>query len=121
VSIASNIRRVERHREILACPGIRERVLAYMAERTSTTNGHALWTGPRFPNTGAPKGAIYASVVWDDGTMSDRPTFDPRLLTWALAGLPFDDSVAILPTCGRPLCLSHLDAVPWTELGPAED
>jgi hypothetical protein len=120
VSIASNVRRVERHREILACSDIRERVLAYMAERTSTTSGHALWTGPR-DEAGAPRGRIYAEIVWDDGTESNQPAFDPRLLTWAAAGLPFDDSVAILPACGRPLCLGHLAAVPWTELGPAED
>jgi hypothetical protein len=119
VSIQSSIRRVRRHREILAHKEIRERVLAYIAERTKDSDGHRLWTGLTEKNgDGTPRGHIWAPVVWNDGTSSVSPQFDPRLVTWMVAGLPVDDTVVILPVCGQRLCLSHLAAVPWVELGP---
>jgi hypothetical protein len=117
VSIESSLRWVRRHREILANPEIRDRVLVYVAERVRSQGEHVIWTGLRTED-GAPRAAVWADVVWDDGKRTKDPRFDPRLITWAEAGLPFDDSVVILPTCGLQLCLKHLAAVPWTELGP---
>jgi hypothetical protein len=119
LSIWSNLRRVWRHREILANPELREQVLAYVAERTRSDGTHQVWTG-RLTDQGAPQGVIHERrvVEWNNGDITKGVRFDPRLISWAADGQPFDDSVVVLPACGYALCLSHLEAVPWTALGP---
>ena len=122
MSLASSIRRVHRHRELMAAPEVWGDVLAYVAARRVAVDGHLVWTGPR--QDGTPKGMVghKRMVDWDDGRMTRGVRFDPRLVTWSAAGLPFDDAVAILPVCGVALCvaLQHLAAVPWTAMGPDE-